>query len=168
MAIGRAKALVAILMGIPIGIGLFTAHYAGGTSYLSSNPQACANCHIMNHQYDSWQKASHHGVATCVDCHLPQSGIDKYVAKAVNGYNHSKAFTLQDFHEPIQINETNRGILQQNCLRCHSDLLHDTMVDDAGKGDAVQCTHCHRSVGHGEYLGLGGPDRGEAAERENK
>ena len=156
------RVLLAVAIGVPLGLGLFTMHYAGGTSYLSSNPAACANCHIMNNRYDSWQKASHHGVATCVDCHLPASGIEKYWAKAVNGYNHSKAFTFQDFHEPIRINEANQQILQENCLRCHSGLVHETMVGAAGNHDAVRCTHCHRSVGHGAFVGLGGPDRGEA------
>ena len=164
----RARVLVAISLGVPIGIGLFTFHYAGGTSYLSNNPQACANCHIMEGHYDSWQKASHHGSATCVDCHLPASGIEKYWAKAVNGFNHSKAFTFQDFHEPIMIGEANQKILQENCLRCHGDLLHDTTFDESKKQDAMQCVHCHRSVGHGEWVGLGGPDRGEAAEKEGR
>lgn len=168
MASRRVRSLVAILIGVPLGIGLFTVHYAGGTSYLSSSPQACANCHIMNPQYDSWQKASHHGVATCNDCHLPQDGIEKWWAKAVNGYNHSKAFTFQDFHEPIRLTAENKQILQDNCVRCHGDLLHETTFDAAGHHDAVQCTHCHRSVGHGARLGLGGPDRGETAERMKK
>ena len=57
-------------IGVVIGLGAFTFHYAEGGSYLSTDPQACANCHIMDSQFDSWQKASHHGMATCVDCHL--------------------------------------------------------------------------------------------------
>ena len=165
MTARRIKILAAILLGVPLGIGLFTVHYAGGTSYLSTNPQACANCHIMNRHYDAWQKASHHGVATCVDCHLPQEGIEKYWAKAVNGYNHSKAFTFQDFHEPMRMTEANRKTLQENCIRCHGGLLHETMVGSVQHGAGLSCTHCHRSVGHGPRLGLGGPDRGEAAER---
>lgn len=162
---GRVGKWIAILIGIPLGIGLFTFHYAGGTSYLSTDPAACANCHIMNSQYDSWQKASHHGVAACVDCHLPVDFIGKYKAKMVNGYNHSKAFTLQDFPEPILITERNAEILQENCLRCHGDLLHHSTYEAAKDVKAMRCVHCHRWVGHGETLGLGGPDRGDAAER---
>ncbi len=160
------KSLLAIALGIPLGIGIFSFHYAGGTSYLSSNPTACANCHIMDHHYDSWQKGSHHGVATCVDCHLPASGIEKYVAKAINGYNHSKAFTLQNFHEPIMIGEANSKILQENCVRCHGDLLHETMTGSSTRYEPGRCVHCHRSVGHGQWLGVGGPDRGAAKESE--
>ncbi len=71
----------------------------------SKNPAAATNCHIMKPQLDSWQKANHHTLATCVDCHLPHDFFAKYIAKTEKGYNHSRAFTLQDFHEPILIKE---------------------------------------------------------------
>jgi cytochrome c nitrite reductase small subunit len=86
-------------LGVLLGIGGTTFNYAEGLSYLSTDPAACANCHIMQPQYDAWQKASHHTAATCADCHLPPGFPEKYVAKAENGWNHSKAFTLQDFPE---------------------------------------------------------------------
>ena len=80
-----------------IGVGAFTFHYGEGLSYFSTNPEACANCHIMRPQLDSYRKSSHHAAATCVDCHLPRSFLSKYLAKAENGWNHSTAFTLQNF-----------------------------------------------------------------------
>jgi cytochrome c nitrite reductase small subunit len=149
--------LVAISIGVFLGLGAFTMHYAEGLSYFSTDPKACANCHIMQPQFDSWQKASHHGVATCVQCHLPSDFVAKYIAKAENGYYHSKGFTLQDFDEPIKIKASNAQILQNNCLSCHGDLTQE-MVHGATRGsDAVQCVHCHAGVGHGEKMGLGGP-----------
>ena len=132
-----------------------TFGYAEGASYLSADPAACANCHIMWPQYDSWQKASHHTVATCVDCHLPSDFVGKYVAKAENGWNHSKAFTLQDFPEPIAITPKNSDLLHRNCLRCHAALVH--AQGGADDGAAPRCVRCHASVGHGEAVGLGGP-----------
>jgi len=161
---GKLKFLAALLVGVALGLGVFTFHYAEGGSYLSTDPKACVNCHIMESQYDSWQKASHHAHAGCVDCHLPAAGLQKYLAKALNGWNHSKAFTLQDFPEPIVITEENARILQDNCLRCHGDFLHGQVTGATSDVDAIQCVHCHRSVGHGETVGLGGPDRGEEAE----
>ena len=101
----RRRAFVLLLGGL-VGLGVFSFHYAEGGSYLSKDPAACANCHIMQPQYDSWQKSSHHTVATCADCHLPQSFPENYIAKALNGWNHSKGFTLQDFHEPIRLSRT--------------------------------------------------------------
>ncbi|MCZ6632812.1 MAG: NapC/NirT family cytochrome c, partial [bacterium] len=89
------------MLGCLFGLGSFTLYYGEGFSYFSKDPKACMNCHIMKPQFDSWQKSSHHTLATCVDCHLPHDFLGKYIAKAENGYNHSKAFTLQNFHEPI-------------------------------------------------------------------
>ena len=97
--------VLAVLLGLLAGIGAYTFLYAEGLSYMSDDPKVCVNCHIMQPQYDSWQKASHHTVATCVTCHLPHDFIGKYYSKAENGYHHSKAFTLQNFHEPITITE---------------------------------------------------------------
>lgn len=163
----RPVALVAVLAAVFAGVSGFTFGYAEGLSYFSTDPRACANCHIMNQQYDSWQKASHHTVATCADCHLPHDFVAKYIAKAENGYHHSKGFTLQDFHEPIMIKEKNSRILQDSCLHCHADFVHELVTasrfDDEGPG----CVRCHGAVGHGPRTGVGGPDRGQAQEVEH-
>src|SRR5262245_39596013 len=95
----QVLALILVLMvGVLAGIGAFTFGYAEGFSYFSPDPRACVNCHVMNEQYDSWQKSPHHAAATCVECHLPHDFVGKYIAKAENGYHHSMAFTLQNFH----------------------------------------------------------------------
>ena len=60
-----------ILAGIAIGIGGFTFVYARGYSYLTNDPAACANCHIMKEHFAAWSKSSHRAVATCNDCHTP-------------------------------------------------------------------------------------------------
>ncbi len=147
--------VLVILLGVLLGIGGFTFLYAEGLSYMSDDPKVCVNCHIMQSQYDSWQKASHHTVATCVDCHLPHGFIAKYLSKGENGYHHSKAFTFQDFHEPIMIKAKSSRILQDSCLHCHGDLVHEQVVRAAEDSGEIRCVHCHRSVGHGETTGLG-------------
>ena len=156
IAVGTASLVIAALGGVLLGLGVFTFEYARGASYLSSDPKACANCHIMWPQYLSWERSSHHAVAGCADCHLPRHGIQKWIAKAENGYLHSRAFTLQNFHEPIQITPKNSAILQTNCLDCHGDLTHDA---GAGGWADLRCVHCHSTVGHGERAAVGGPLR---------
>lgn len=156
--------LLGVFAAIPLGMGSFTFMYAEGLSYLSADPKACVNCHIMRPQYDSWQKASHHNVAVCVDCHLPHSLVPKYISKTDNGYRHSKGFTLQDFHEPIMITEKNKRILQENCLACHEQMVHDLVPGATFDIDVVYCIHCHQSVGHGETIGLGGLSRDTSEE----
>lgn len=147
---GRRRVLACVLVvGVAAGVGAFTFAYGEGLSYFSTDPRACANCHIMREEYDSWTKGPHHGAARCVDCHLPHGLVRKYLAKADNGYRHSKGFTLLDFHEPIQIKPRNAAILQENCLRCHGDFVHEIVRGASRAADATQCVHCHRGVGHG-------------------
>lgn len=139
----------ALIFGVLVGLGLYTFRYAEGLSYFSNQPKACANCHIMQDELDSWAKSGHHHVAVCNDCHLPHSLVPKLVAKSRNGWNHSKAFTLQNFPEPIMIGPRNAEILQENCLRCHADFVHDiTAMQGTQAADTVSCVHCHKNVGH--------------------
>ena len=95
--------IAAVGIGIVLGLGVFIFIYAKGYSYISNDPRACANCHVMQEYYDSWVKSSHHQAATCNDCHVPHGLVEKYLAKARNGFNHSKAFTLQNYPEPIRL-----------------------------------------------------------------
>lgn len=139
---------VAVVGGMLAGLGAFTFSYGEGLSYFSADPNACANCHIMQPYLDSWQKSSHHHVAVCIDCHLPHDVVGKYIAKADNGFFHSWAFTFENFHEPIQIKARNRRITQQNCVACHTDVVHQ-MVVEPGTQEAFSCIHCHAHVGHG-------------------
>ncbi len=150
----RLLLLCTVGAGILAGVGVVTFVYAEGTSYLSTDPRACVNCHIMQSQYDSWQKASHHTVATCVDCHLPHDFVGKYIAKAEHGWNHSVAFTFQNFHEPIQISPRSAVALEGSCVTCHGSLVHAQIQHDEG---APRCVRCHADVGHGEAVGLGAP-----------
>ena len=86
--------VLAGLFGGIVGLGGFTVSYANGLSYLTDNPKACANCHVMREFYDGWNRGSHKHVATCNDCHTPHDNIvAKYAVKALNGFRHSYAFT---------------------------------------------------------------------------
>lgn len=139
----------AILFGMVAGLGAFTFYYGEGGSYFSQDPAVCANCHVMNHQYNSWIKSGHHHVATCNDCHMPSGTVEKLIAKARNGWNHSLAFTLENFEHPILITPRNRAILQENCVRCHISLVTDAiLIPSGGSHQAQSCIHCHREVGH--------------------
>ncbi len=168
MHLRKKSMILAALIGLLLGAGGFTFQYAEGLSYFSTDPAACMNCHIMTPQYESWQKSSHHAVAGCVDCHLPHTFFAKYLAKAENGYHHSKGFTLQDFHEPIQIKSKNSRVLQRNCVSCHEDMVHELFANDVDGPGEVRCIHCHASAGHGALpTSIGGADRGYTSERNN-
>ena len=135
---------VAALIGGAVGVVGYTFVYAKGASYMTNDPAACANCHVMQSYYDGWRKSSHHAVAVCNDCHAPADFFGKYTTKASNGWHHSVAFTSGDFHEPIRARPVNSAIAEANCRRCHADLT--AAVD--GHGEHLSCVRCHDSVGH--------------------
>ena len=138
--------VMALGLGAAAGIGAFTFTYAKGGSYLSNDPKACANCHIMQDHLDAWIKSSHRSVATCNDCHTPPGLVPKYFTKADHGFFHSLAFTTGDFHEPIQMKERSRRVTENACRKCHQDIVHDI---EGPQGTArMSCIRCHASVGH--------------------
>jgi cytochrome c nitrite reductase small subunit len=155
----RGLLALAVTFGAALGIGLFTFRYAKGFSYFKTDPAACANCHIMQSQFDGWQKSSHHAAAVCIDCHLPVAFVPKYVAKAENGWRHGKEFTLETFDEPIHLKPRSSEILQENCVRCHQSLVHDVASGFAPQATELSCIHCHQAAGHGTRAALGGPLR---------
>jgi len=136
------------MLGVLIGFGGYTFRYAEGLSYLSNDPAACTNCHIMREHHESWIRSSHRVAATCNDCHIPHAFPDKYLVKLDNGWNHSKAFTLQNFKEPIRIRSANLTALQHNCILCHAVTVSDIAAHQDVERGAARCTECHRSVGH--------------------
>lgn len=137
-------------LGLALGVTGYTFIYAKGASYLTNNPSACANCHIMQDHYDAWIKSSHRSVATCNDCHAPHDFVGKYWTKADNGFWHSFAFTTGDFQEPIQIKERNRRVTEKACLSCHKSIAEDLRAVVNGE-QTISCIRCHKNVGHPLY-----------------
>jgi len=140
-AAARGPLALSVLAGLALGLGVYTFVYAQGFSYFSSNPSACANCHVMRDYYDSWERSTHRARAVCNDCHTPHAIAPKYLTKAENGWNHSMRFTLQNYPDPIRIRPANAEKLRQNCLRCHGDMASQMPDED--------CVRCHAGVGHG-------------------
>jgi cytochrome c nitrite reductase small subunit len=146
-AAAAAAVVAAILTGVAAGVGGYTFLYARGASYLTDNPAACANCHVMSEQLEGWIRSSHRHVAVCNDCHTPHALAGKYVTKARNGFWHSYAFTSGRFHEPIRMHETNRSVTEAACRRCHASQVHG--IEQPGSDEPLSCTRCHAGVGHG-------------------
>lgn|SRR5690242_18274994 len=143
--------LLAIFLGIAVGIGSYAFVYAKGYSYLLNDPAACSNCHSMRTQYEAWMKSSHHSAATCNDCHTPHNLIGKYAVKASNGFFHSLYFTTGKYPDTIEITKFDRQVTEAACRRCHQAI---TDAIDAGgvhgKTQNIACTRCHFAVGHSD------------------
>jgi cytochrome c nitrite reductase small subunit len=142
-----ARLVFGVSIGIVVGIGSYTFIYAKGASYLTNNPAACANCHIMQEHYDGWIKSSHRSVATCNDCHTPSGLVPKYASKASNGFWHSFAFTSGRFPDPLRIKPHNREITENACRKCHESIVHAIEGPDQEMAK-LSCIRCHASVGH--------------------
>jgi cytochrome c nitrite reductase small subunit len=135
----------AVATGLAAGIGGYTFVYARGASYLTNDPAACANCHVMQSYYDRWLASSHRAVAACNDCHTPHGFVGKYATKASNGFWHSFAFTTGRFPEPLRIKPHNREITEATCRGCHGDIVE---AMDMSPGREASCVRCHGAVGH--------------------
>lgn len=146
---GGLALAAAIVGGALVGLGAFAFGYGDGASYLSDDPAACANCHVMQGHLESWQRSGHRHVATCNDCHLSQHPIGRWLVKADNGFFHSLAFTTGDFPDPIRIKPRNRRVAHEACLHCHGDFVHALLPERSdAAGDRLVCAHCHSDAGH--------------------
>lgn len=139
--------IAASLIGVLTAVGGYTFIYAKGYSYLTNDPAACANCHVMGNHYSAWMKSSHRAVAVCNDCHTPPGLIPKYTVKAINGFNHSLAFTTGRFPEPLRITQMNTNATEKACRKCHEDIVHAIEGPDPDK-NRLSCIRCHSTVGH--------------------
>lgn len=148
---------------VAVGLFAYTVHASKALSYLSSDPKACISCHVMNTQYATWQHSSHAREASCVDCHLPRDGmVDKLIAKAKDGWNHSVAFTLQSYDHAIKISDDGARRVQENCVSCHASLTSIIVAnadkyhrfDDPSVEEGRRCWDCHKGVPHGKVRGL--------------
>jgi len=139
--------LLGVSIGLAVGIGGYTFIYAKGYSYLTNDPAACANCHIMSEHYAGWVKSSHRAVAVCNDCHTPPGFIAKYATKASNGFWHSYGFTTGRFPEPLQITPRNLEVAELACRKCHQEIVE--AIEGTHEGaKQLSCIRCHKSVGH--------------------
>jgi cytochrome c nitrite reductase small subunit len=152
--------IVVILLGIFTGLVIFVIFISNAPSYFSDKPDACINCHVMYPQFSSWSHSSHRNTATCNDCHVPHDNFfNKYFFKAKDGLRHAAIFTLRMEPQVIQIKPASQSVVQQNCKRCHADLislvnLTEVTSENSGKGKGHKCWDCHRNALHGEVNSL--------------
>jgi len=149
-----------VLVAAIFGLGLYLFKLSNAVSYLSDDPQACVNCHIMTPQYITWTHSSHREVAHCNDCHVPHDNIaSKYYFKAKDGLYHASIFTLRAEPQVIRALEPSINVIQNNCIRCHENQVTDAkltgFVEDhfVHRTDRI-CWECHREVPHGKVKSL--------------
>ena len=154
------KLPVIIASGIFTGLFLFAFYISNAPSYLSDRPETCVNCHIMAPQYATWAHSAHREVTNCNECHVPHNNVfNTYYFKAMDGLRHATVFTLRKEPQVIFIKEAGRRAVQQNCIRCHDDLIRDDKLtllsnDTHHFRKDRNCIDCHIETPHGRVKGL--------------
>lgn len=154
------KLPVIIITGIFFGLVFYVFYISKAHSYISDKPETCVNCHIMAPQYASWFHSAHREYTNCNECHVPQdNAFNKYYFKAKDGLRHATIFTLRNEPQVISIKEAGEEVVQQNCIRCHKELVTDYKL--LRYNDTVQmyrndkqCWDCHQNVPHGSVNSL--------------
>lgn len=119
----------------------------GMPKYITSSPRTCTNCHVMDAAYENWYHAPHEKVTKCVDCHLPHSNIfSYYYVKFASGAHDVLYFSTGRVPDAIRIHEETAGIIQTNCIRCHTETVAEVNAHELGRN----CWACHRDVAHGQ------------------
>ncbi|MDK9700391.1 MAG: cytochrome c nitrite reductase small subunit [bacterium] len=140
----------AIALGVFVAIGILIFRASEATSYLTDDPKACINCHIMRPEFATYARSSHARVATCNDCHVPQHPLWKWPFKARDGMRHAFMFTFRLEPQVIHASEMAEAAIESNCIRCHGKL-----IETAGNIKMNQhCFFCHREVPHGRTHSL--------------
>lgn len=153
--------LTFVVSGILAGLGAYIIYMSKAYAYLSDDPAACINCHIMTPYYATWNHSSHREVATCNDCHVPHDNIfRKYAFKGVDGLYHSAVFTLKAEPQVIRPRDASYTVIMENCIRCHTQLNTEFVntgmmaYSDVMEGKGKACWDCHSEVPHGKVSNL--------------
>jgi cytochrome c nitrite reductase small subunit len=77
----------------------------------------------------------------------------------MDGTRHSFMFTFKMEPQVIQIHEAGASVVQENCIRCHSNQVRNTKekfvaVSNTEHGAGKLCWQCHRETPHGRVNSL--------------
>ena len=152
----RFQALL-LTAGVIIGLGIVGIWMS---VEVSSRPQFCGSCHIMEPYYESW-KGSRHGMVACVECHIPP-GVTaefrkKYEALSMVASYFTGTYGTNPWTE----------IDDAACLRCHErrlltggELFGDVLFDHSAhlsgmrRGKTLRCTSCHSQIVQGSHIAV--------------
>jgi cytochrome c nitrite reductase small subunit len=92
---------------------------------------------------------------------VPHDNVfNHYYFKAKDGLRHATIFTLRSEPQVIEIKEAGKEVVQQNCIRCHEQLIKNPEMltqrtyHSIQKRTERQCWECHREVPHGRENSL--------------
>ncbi len=144
-----------IISGSFVGLFIYAFFASRAYSYLSDDPSACVNCHIMSPYYATWSHSSHGRNTTCNDCHVPHNNVvNKYFFKAKDGLRHAAVFTIRGEDQALIAIDASSRVIMDNCIRCHQQLNTEFVktgrmaFKDIKEMNGNACWDCHRDVPH--------------------
>ncbi len=135
-----------IFGGIAVALGFLLTL---GAVQVTSRPNFCGSCHLMEPYYQSWKNSKHVRVA-CVECHIPH-GVKEEVKKKYEALSMVVSYITGTYStKPWTVVEDN------NCLACHERSLlsgpiqfknarfnHAAHFYELESGVKFRCTVCH-------------------------
>ncbi|MGA2692860.1 MAG: NapC/NirT family cytochrome c, partial [Opitutaceae bacterium] len=114
-----------------LGFIMLSAFGSYQTYLYSESTTFCgAVCHsAMNPEFTTYQRGAHARVA-CVECHVGP-GASAFINAKINGTHQLIAFTLNNYHRPIDTPVKNLRPARDTCEKCHWPQKFDGNVDVA-------------------------------------
>ncbi|NLC38426.1 MAG: cytochrome c nitrite reductase small subunit [Clostridia bacterium] len=118
-----------------------------GVHIATKDPSFCVSCHVMEPVYGTWSHSSHREIVDCNGCHTDQSNyFTKTYSKVIAGIQHLYHNNFGEIPEPIRLAQSNTQMVQENCLRCHHDIVRNLRMDADRR-----CFDCHRYTPHANF-----------------
>ena len=135
----QASGLVVLVLA---AAGAYVAFGPPGLYAKSETPEFCAQCHVMEAEYENWFHNGGHSRLKCIDCHLPNDNVARHLTwKGYEGMWDAFVFNSGRVPETIQVSKEGAVIVQENCRRCHEETV-------ARINEDRNCWQCHRRLSH--------------------
>lgn len=136
-----------IVPGVLVALGLIAAWVMFlppfDVAEVVAEPEFCGSCHNMEPELRAFEAGPHQAVGSCNDCHLPNDTFVRHYAwDAYVGTRDLVSFyVLGRAPYDSQATERSKDWIQENCIRCHGDVVE--------RMDVTQdCWTCHRRMYH--------------------
>ncbi|MBG7609466.1 MAG: NapC/NirT family cytochrome c [Anaerolineae bacterium] len=140
-----------------VGLPLLMLVPAVGVNYIfeaTANPTFCGSCHVMQNQYEAWDRNPHRDV-TCDVCHYPP-GVEYFIQGKVVGVTEVVNNLAGTFGT-----KPHGTVDNANCESCHpvADLIglstpfrakiifnHTELIPGNNSGITMRCNNCHSHI----------------------
>lgn len=171
--------LLVLALGVAVGLGFVVS--TSTALMLTGTEEFCASaCHEMSYNRDEYKGTIHDvnrtGVrATCVDCHVPRTGIPLYFRKinaARDLWGHltgsldtEEKFEAKRYEMAVRVWTYMKKSDSRECKACHTMDHIDTEKSSEkaqrrhqkAKDENMACIDCHYAIAHNEPEGGPGP-----------